>query len=100
MFGTPTVKICCGPRCGTEPNHRAICDATENGASACPVVPTMCRGVCGGGVTLVLPDGTTTKARDPEEARAAVQTSKTHTASLQVTVIVEEQIKKCLPSRY
>ena len=74
MFGSPCVKICCGPRCGVEPNHRAICDATESASAeaACPVVPTMCRGLCGGGVTLVLPDGSQTKARDPQEARAAV----------------------------
>ena len=83
MFGgTPCVKICCGPRCGVEPDHRAICDAAETAApDACPVVPTMCRGLCGGGVTLVLPDGTPIKARDPQEARAAVLTPNAHTAT-------------------
>lgn len=58
-------KVCCGPRCGTEPDHRAIFDALGENA-----VPTMCRGHCGFGVTIVKPGGETVKARDADAARA------------------------------
>ena len=67
------VKICCGPRCGVEPNHRAIYEAVETTATL--VAPTMCRGWCGMGVTLVLPGGDKIKARDAAEARAKLTTT-------------------------
>lgn len=76
MFGDdtfgPAIRVCCGPRCGVEPNHRAVYEAAEQAtASACAaVLPTMCRGLCGHGVTLVRPDGQKIKARDADEARA------------------------------
>lgn len=62
------VRVCCGPRCGVEPGHRAIYAAAE---AACPdvtVIPTLCRGLCGDGITLVRADGVAVKARDPAEA--------------------------------
>ena len=67
----PSVKVCCGPRCGAEPGHRAIYDAAEAGAAGAGVdtLPTLCRGLCTGGVTLVLPGGEKLKARTPGEAR-------------------------------
>ena len=67
----PSVKVCCGPRCGAEPGHRAIYDAAEAGAAdaGADVLPTLCRGLCRGGVTLVRPDGEKLKARTPGEAR-------------------------------
>ena len=66
------IKVCCGPRCGAEPGHRAIYDAAEAGASdgGTAVLPTLCRGLCTGGVTLVRPDGEKCKARSADEARA------------------------------
>ena len=74
MFGgtAGSVRVCCGPRCGSEPAHRAVYGAAESAAGSrdIPVLPTMCRGWCGMGVTLVLPTGETIKARDADEARA------------------------------
>jgi hypothetical protein len=67
------VKICCGPRCGVEPNHRTIYEAVESAATL--VAPTMCRGWCGRGVTIVLPGGDKIKARDAAEARAKLTTT-------------------------
>jgi hypothetical protein len=66
--GRRTVKVCCGPRCGAEPGHRAVYRAVE-AAVADPVVPTLCQGLCGYGVTVVLPDGDKRKIRDAREAR-------------------------------
>ena len=80
MFGSgpsSVVKVCCGPRCGSEPAHRAVYQAVESAAVAesqdTSVLPTMCRGWCGMGVTLVLPSGDTIKARDPDEARTKLK---------------------------
>jgi len=74
----PTVRVCCGPRCGVWPRHRAIYDAAERaaasgGADDLAVAPTMCQGRCGDGVTVVLPSGDKEKARDADEARAIVR---------------------------
>jgi hypothetical protein len=66
--GVPSVKVCCGPRCGAEPGHRAVYRAVEANA-ACPVLPTLCQGLCGCGITVVLPDGDKRKIRDAREAR-------------------------------
>ena len=51
------VLVCCGPRCGTEPGHRAVYAAAERAAgdAGYETAPAMCRGVCYGGVTVVLP---------------------------------------------
>jgi len=77
LFGTKAVKVCCGPRCGSHPGHRAIYDALERAVQETdpdlPVAPTMCRSHCGDGVTVVAPGGALHKARDPEEARALAQ---------------------------
>jgi hypothetical protein len=67
--GRPCVKVCCGPRCGVYPAHRAVYEAVE--ATALPgvcVVPTMCRGLCGEGVTVVRANGDRIKARDADDA--------------------------------
>ncbi len=69
--GNGCVKICCGPRCGVEPHHRAVYEAAEMTATL--VTPTMCRGWCGQGVTLVLPGGDKIKARNASEARAKLK---------------------------
>lgn len=54
----PLVKICCGPRCGAERGHRLLYDAIEKRAletfADAAVLPTMCQGLCGGGVTVVV----------------------------------------------
>ncbi len=71
--GNACVKVCCGPRCGVEPNHRTIYEALETTTAL--VAPTMCRGWCGQGVTLVLPGGDKIKARDASEARAKLKTT-------------------------
>jgi len=65
----PTVKVCCGPRCGVEPSHRAVYAAVEAIVET-PVIPTMCRGWCGQGVTVVKADGDIFKARDAAHVRA------------------------------
>ena len=83
----PCVKVCCGPRCGVEPQHRAVYEAVEAACPEAAVVPTMCRGLCGQGVTVVREDGETLKAREPEEARALLTESG-------------GSIRPCLPSRY
>lgn len=66
----PCVKVCCGPRCGVDPAHRAVYEAVE---AALPpevsVVPTMCRGLCGAGVTVVRENGDKIKVRSTDEAR-------------------------------
>ena len=71
MFGeTPgesVVKVCCGPRCGAEPGHRAIYAAVEAAAQGESVRPAMCQGWCGLGVTVVLPDQTPIKISDSRE---------------------------------
>ena len=77
MFGDgPCVKVCCGPRCGVLPEHRAVYAAVE---AACggdvPVLPTLCRGLCGDGVTLVRADGAKVKAHDAAEARSVLSTN-------------------------
>jgi len=71
MLGLPTVKICCGPRCGAEPGHRAIYAAVEKAAQTenITAVPTMCRGECGSGVSVVLPEGQITKIQDVATAK-------------------------------
>jgi len=73
VFGDdgPCVKVCCGPRCGVLPEHRAVYAAIERAAGV-PVAPTLCRGLCGHGVTVVRANGSTAKVRDPAEARALV----------------------------
>ena len=74
MFGDggPCVKVCCGPRCGVLPEHRAVYAAVESVARGTDinVLPTLCRGFCGDGVTLVRTDGAKVKAHDAAEARA------------------------------
>lgn len=75
MFGDessrPVIRICCGPRCGAEPAHRAIYRSVETTAAAAEfdLRPVMCQGLCGSGVTIILPDRHTIKIRDAEEAR-------------------------------
>ncbi len=73
MFGEdgPCVKVCCGPRCGVLPEHRAVYAAIENTARVA-VAPTLCRKLCGHGVTVVREDGIAAKVRDPDEARALI----------------------------
>ncbi len=79
MFGEeanqPTLRVCCGPRCGAEVGHRAIYAAVETAAGTISVAvhPTMCQGFCGLGVTLGLPNGEKIKLRDVPEARAQVE---------------------------
>ncbi|MES2464345.1 MAG: hypothetical protein V4671_27610 [Armatimonadota bacterium] len=78
MFGDditagPSIKVCCGPRCGVDPGHRVIFEAIETAALPQAVLPTMCQGLCHGGVTVVWPGGAKTKIRDVQEA--ADQTS-------------------------
>lgn len=81
MFGeTPGVsrlKVCCGPRCGVWPGHRAIYAAAERAAAEqdTATLPTMCQGLCGNGVTLVLPGGDKVKAGDAREAAEAANTT-------------------------
>lgn len=85
MFGppdSPCVKVCCGPRCGVDPAHRAVFMAVEK-HSPCPVTPTLCRGLCSGGVTLVGTNGTLFKVRDVRDVRAKL-----------------EEDNSCPPSRY
>lgn len=59
------LRICCGPRCGAEAEHRAVYRAIEKAADArnIPVEPTLCRALCGAGVTVVAPDGEKHKLR-------------------------------------
>jgi len=77
MFGDDAssrlvIRICCGPRCGAEPGHKAIYASIENTASAdFDLRPVMCQGLCGSGVTVVLPDRNKIKIRDAEEARTS-----------------------------
>jgi len=70
--GQRRVKICCGPRCGVVPGHRRLYDAVEKAANEAGAVtrPTMCQGLCGDGVTVVLPNGDTCKVRNAEDAAA------------------------------
>jgi hypothetical protein len=75
MFGDditagPSIKVCCGPRCGVDPHHRAIFEAIERAAQPIPVLPTMCQGLCHGGVTVVWPGRVKTKICDAQEASA------------------------------
>lgn len=69
-------RVCCGPRCGAEPGHRAVYAAAERAAANrdADIIPTMCQGFCGLGVTLALPDGTRIKLRDAREARVQIET--------------------------
>ena len=75
LFGSagPCVKVCCGPRCGVDPNHRAVYRAVEaecsRVAAGPSVIPTLCRGLCGEGVTVVRADGAAVKVRDARDAR-------------------------------
>ena len=73
------LSICCGPRCGAEPGHRALYDALEKRVNVlypdAAVRPTLCQGLCGGGVTVMLREGANKptvkqKIRDAGEARA------------------------------
>jgi NADH:ubiquinone oxidoreductase subunit E len=75
------IRICCGPRCGAESDHRRIYAAVEQAAkdersfesaASLSVRPVMCQGFCGMGVTLVLPDGSKTKIRAPITAREMI----------------------------
>lgn len=80
MFGDdiatgPLIKVCCGPRCGVDPNHRGIFETIEQAAQAVRVLPTMCQGLCCGGVTIVWPGAVKTKICDAREA--ADQTAAT-----------------------
>jgi hypothetical protein len=84
--GGPAIRVCCGPRCGVEPCHRAVFDAAERLAPPGVIVaPTLCRGLCGGGVTLVREDGRTAKAADARDvepilrAATAAQTGSKET---------------------
>ena len=74
----PVLSICCGPRCGAEPGHRAVYDAIEKRVNVTypdvSVRPTLCQGLCGGGVTVMLraePGAPTVKQKiqDVGEAR-------------------------------
>ena len=79
-----SIKVCCGPRCGAEPGHRAIYDAVEAGAAeggTAAVLPTLCRGLCTGGVTVVRSDGEKCKARSADEARAIAAADRDTTAA-------------------
>jgi hypothetical protein len=71
----PTIRVCCGPRCGQEPGHRAIYSAVERAAGRTIVRPTLCRGLCGLGVTIVLTTGDEHKARTPQEAKDLLTTN-------------------------
>jgi len=64
-------RVCCGPRCGAEPGHRLIFAAVEREATrrGIAVVPTLCRGACGRGVTVIAPDGGARKVSDVREAK-------------------------------
>lgn len=64
----PCVKVCCGPRCGAHPGHHAIYKTMEK-QSALPVVPILCQGRCGDGVTVIAANGDPHKIRDTAEAR-------------------------------
>jgi NADH:ubiquinone oxidoreductase subunit E len=61
-----------------EPGHRRLFAAVERAAAAgrndgdVEVLPGMCQGLCGGGVTLTLPDNTRCKAGDAREAAEIV----------------------------
>lgn len=73
MFGDdtaagPLIKVCCGPRCGVAPNHRTIFETIEAVALPVRVLPTMCQGLCHGGVTVVWPGAVKTKICDAQEA--------------------------------
>ncbi len=79
VFGGPVLSICCGPRCGAEPGQRATYDALEKRVAALypdvSVRPTLCQGLCGGGVTVMLRERANQpiikqKIRDAGEARA------------------------------
>ena len=65
---TPCVKVCCGPRCGAHPGHRSLYKTVES-HSTLPVVPILCQGLCGEGVTVVSANGDKHKIRDVAEAR-------------------------------
>ncbi|MBC8139273.1 MAG: hypothetical protein H8F28_25645 [Fibrella sp.] len=69
-----TARICCGPRCGAEPGHRLIYAAVERAATDAGLLatPTMCRSVCSGGVTVILPDGTVKKVSDVSAAKTVL----------------------------
>ena len=77
----PTVFICCGPRCASEPGHRTVYDAVEKRVLSAfadlSVRPTLCQGLCGGGVTVTIKPAphapvVKQKIRDIREARAFV----------------------------
>ena len=81
----PLLSICCGPRCAAETGHRAVYAAVEKQvalALADAVVrPTLCQGLCGGGITVAfVPEANTPavkqKIRDVGEARALVFNAK------------------------
>lgn len=74
MFGEAPdraiIRVCCGPRCGVEPGHRAIYAAIEGAATKeTEIRPAMCQGLCGEGVTVILPDREKRKVRSVQEAR-------------------------------
>lgn len=73
-YPLPTLKICCGPRCGAEPGHRLIYAAVEQVATDAGLVavPTMCRSACSGGVTVILPNGTVKKVSDVSAAKTVL----------------------------
>jgi hypothetical protein len=78
MFGDdtstgPSIKVCCGPRCGVDPQHRRVFEAIELAAqqTTTQVLPTMCQGLCHGGVTVVWPSRQKTKICDVREATEA-----------------------------
>lgn len=73
----PVLRVCCGPRCGAWPRHRAIYASIERVASNMTVEPVGCRGECGLGVTVVLPNASAivkvTEPSDTEELTRALQ---------------------------
>ncbi|MBC8142356.1 MAG: (2Fe-2S) ferredoxin domain-containing protein [Armatimonadetes bacterium] len=71
------VRVCCGARCGAEPNHKAIYAAIETAANRAgfDVVPTMCRALCTGGVTVILPNGVARKVSDTQTANSVLNAS-------------------------
>lgn len=73
MFGEEIrgkVRVCCGPRCGSEPGHGRIFDAIERSLSPKPVLPVLCQGLCHCGVTVVCGDGRKLKVKTATEAEA------------------------------
>jgi len=56
------LRVCCGPRCGADPEHRSVYQKLEQSAP-CAVEPTLCRAFCGAGITVIAPNGGKHKLR-------------------------------------